>query len=192
MQTAIDEGRTGAIFALGLAEAIGVETWIRLVDRRELAPDVRVMYVDNTGPKESHRMNTLHVEVVTYTKHSAEGLGDFLFTVKLDPSKKAYSSDTVVVGFVQRGASPDEVRSAHTELVERGAGGLCYVIGRRDECRFQVMQVVPRLRGPQEVDLDEAFRSTQAPVAEMKRGMSPDSAVSEAPIPTANPFLELL
>ena len=137
-------------------------------------------------------MNTLHVEVVTYTKHSAEGLGDFLFKVKLDPSKKAYSSDTVVVGFVPRGASPDEVRSAHTELVERGAAGLCYVIGRRDESRFQVVQVVPMLRGPQEVDLDEAFRSTQASVVEMKRGMSPDSVVSEAPIPTANPFFELL
>lgn len=84
MQTAIDEGRTGAIFALGLAQAIGVETWIRLVDCRERAPDVRLMYVDNTGPKGSHRMNTLQVEVVTYTKHSTEGLADFLFKVKLD------------------------------------------------------------------------------------------------------------
>lgn len=191
MQTAIDEGRTGAIFALGLAQAIGVETWIRLVDRRERAPDVRVMYVDNTGSKGSHRMNTLQVEVVTYTKHSAEGLADFLFKVKLDPSKKAYSSDTVVVGFIQRGASPGEVQAAHTELVERGAGGLCYVIGRLDESRFQVVQVVPNLRGPEEVDLDDAFKSTQAPVAETKRGMSSASTLSEKLIPTANPFLEL-
>src|ERR1700730_9945895 len=139
MQTAIDEGRTGAIFALGLSQALGVETWIRLVDRRERAPDVRVMYVDNTGPKGSHRMNTLQVEVVTYTKHSAGGLADFLFKVKLEPSKKAYSSDTVVVGFIERGASSGEVQAAHTDLVERGAGGLCYVIGRRAESRFPVV-----------------------------------------------------
>jgi hypothetical protein len=35
MRKAIDEGRAGAIFALGLAGAFGVETWIRLVHPRE-------------------------------------------------------------------------------------------------------------------------------------------------------------
>lgn len=63
MRKAIDEGRAGAIFALGMAGALGVETWMRPVHPRESAPDIRVMYFDGSGPKGSHRMNVLQVEV---------------------------------------------------------------------------------------------------------------------------------
>ena len=71
-------------------------------------------------------MNVLQVEVATYTRHSAESLGDFLFRVKLDPTKKVYSADTVIVVFVQRGCTPAEIRTAHEELLQREARGLCY------------------------------------------------------------------
>jgi len=121
LQKAIGEGRAGAIFALGLAKAFDTATWMRLVHPRERAPDIRVMYFDNAGPRGSHRMNVLQVEVATYTRHSVESLGEFLFRVKLDPAKKAYSANTVFVVFVQRGCTPAEIKTAHEELLQTKA-----------------------------------------------------------------------
>lgn len=192
LQKAIGEGRAGAIFALGLAKAFGTETWMRLVDPREGAPDIRVMYFDNTGPKGSHRGSLLQVEIATYTRHSAESLGDFLLRTKLDPMKKAYSASTAIVVFVQRACTPAEIRAAHEKLLQTRARGLCYLVGRLDDVQFQVVQVFPQFRGPQDINLDEAFSSQQTPVAEVKRGMSTITVVSDKPIPTANPFLEYL
>jgi hypothetical protein len=119
-QKAIGEGRACAIFALGLAKAFATETWMRLVHPRECAPDAQVMYFDQNGPRGSHRMNVLQVEVATYTTYSSEPLADFLFRVKLDPAKKAYANNTVIVVFVQRGTTPEEIRAAHEELQGRG------------------------------------------------------------------------
>jgi hypothetical protein len=189
IQKAIGEGRAGAIFALGLADALSAETWMRLVHPREGAPDIRVMYMDNTGPKGSNKMNVLEVEVTTYTKDSTDSLGDFLFRTKLDPSKHAYSASTVIVGFVQRGCEPTEITAAHEGLERRGARGLCYLVGRLGGAHYQVVQVLPNLRGAQNIDLDRAFTSHQSAVAEVSRGMSSTTTVSETPIPTANPFL---
>jgi hypothetical protein len=39
------------------------------------------------------------------------------------------------------------------------------------------------------VNLDDCFLSQQVPVAEVKRGISAVTTVSDEPIPTANPFL---
>jgi hypothetical protein len=147
MRKAIGEGRAGAIFALGLAGAFGVETWIRLVHPREGAPDIRVMYFNTSGPKGSHRMNVLQVEVATYTRHAMDSLGDFLFRTKLDPKKKAYSASTAIVVFVQRGCASDEIKAAHEEVLSKGARGLCYLVGRREGLDYEVVQVVPDLRG---------------------------------------------
>jgi hypothetical protein len=191
-QKAIGEGRTCAIFALGLAKAFATETWMRLVHPRERAPDVQVMYFDQNGPRGSHRMNVLYVEVATYTTHSSEALADFLFRVKLDPTKRAYSDNTVIVVFVQRGTTPEEIRVAHEELQGRDIRLLCYLVGRFDDVRFQVAQVMPQFRGAQTINLDEAFASGQMPVAEVKRGMSSVVTVSEKPISTPNPFIERL
>lgn len=191
LQNAVDEGRAGAIFALGLADFVGAETWMRLVHPREQAPDIRIMYVDDSGPKGSHVMRTLQVEVTTYTKHSTESLSEFLFRTKLDPSKKAYSSDTVIVARFERDSTPPEIAAVTQQLHNRSAQGLCYLIGRLDQVRFQVVRAFPTFGGPQEVNLDEAFNSSQEAVAEVKRGMSSVTKVSDEPIPTANPFLTL-
>jgi len=59
LQKAVDEARAGTIFALGLADFVGAESWMRLVHPREQAPDIRIMYVDDSGPKGSHAMRTL-------------------------------------------------------------------------------------------------------------------------------------
>ena len=135
-------------------------------------------------------MNLLQVEVATYTRHSSESLGEFLFRVKLDPTKKAYSANTVIVVFVQRACTPAEIKAAHEDLLQTGARSLCYLIGRINDVKFQVVQVFPQFRGPQDINLDDAFKLRQVPVAELKRGMSSVTKVSEEPIPTANPFLE--
>jgi hypothetical protein len=189
MRKAIDEGRAGAIFALGMAGALGVETWMRLVHPRESAPDIRVMYFDSSGPKGSHRMNVLQVEVATYTRRAPDSLGDFLFRTKLDPKKKAYSANTVILIFVQRGCTPEEIRAAHERVLSKGAHATCYLVGRREGVDYEVVQVVPNLRGPQRVNLDGAFLTDQAPVAEVRRGMSAVTTVSDEPVATANPFL---
>lgn len=189
LQKAVDEARTGAIFALGLAEFVSAETWMRLVNPREQAPDIRIMYVDDSGPRGSNVMRRLQVEVTTYTKHSTESLSDFLFRTKLDPSKKAYSSDTVIVAHVQRQSTPSEIAAVTPQLQKRGAKGLCYLVGRLDQVRFQVVRAFPTFGGPQEINLDETFNSAQKAVAEVKRGMSSVTTVSDEPIPTANPFL---
>jgi hypothetical protein len=167
-------------------------TWMRLVHPREGAPDVRVMYVENTGPRGSNVARILQVEVATFTRHSSksESLGAFLFRTKLDPSKKAYAADTVIVIFIQAGCTPDAIRDAHDYLHTKGARGLCYLLGQLDEDRFQVAQVLPRYQGPLTISLDEAFASEQAPVAQAKRGMSSTALTSAEPIPTPNPFLE--
>lgn len=134
-------------------------------------------------------MNVLQVEVATYTRHATDSLGDFLFRTKLDPKKKAYSASTAIVVFVQRGCASDEIKAAHEEVLSKGARGLCYLVGRREGVDYEVVQVVPDLRGPQRVNLDDSFLSQQVPVAEVKRGMSAVTTVSDEPIPTANPFL---
>lgn len=193
VQKTIDEGRTAAIFALGLAEFVGAEMWLRLVHPREQAPDVRLMYFDESGPRGSHRMNILQVEVATYTRHSTESLGDFLFKVKLNPAKKAYSQNTVVVVFVQRECGPEEIQAAHKQLQGSGAQGMCFLIGMLRLELYQLVQVFPHFRGPQDIDVHNAFESsTQLAVAEVKRGMSSVQTVSAEPIPTANPFLDLV
>jgi len=69
---------------------------------------------------------------------------------------------------------------------------LGYLVGRLDDVRFQVVQVFPQFRGPHDINLDDAFKLSQTPVAEVKRGMSSVTVVSDKPIPTANPFLELV
>jgi hypothetical protein len=189
LQKAVDEGRAGAIFALGLADFVGAETWMRLVHPREQAPDIRILYVDDSGPHGSNAMRRLQVEVTTYTKHSTESLSDFLFRTKLDPSKKAYSSDTVIVARVQRQSTPSEIAAVTPQLQARGAKGLCYLVGMLDQVRFQVVRAFPTFGGPQEINLNEAFNSAQEAVAEVKRGMSSVTRVSDEPIPTANPFL---
>jgi hypothetical protein len=123
LQKTVDEGRAGAIFALGLADFVSAETWMRLVHPREQAPDIRSMYVDDSGPRGSNAMRRLQVEVTTYTKHSTESLSEFLFRTKLDPSKKAYSSDTVIVARVQRQSTPSEIAAVTPQLQARGAKG---------------------------------------------------------------------
>lgn len=191
LQKVIDEGRTGAIFALGLADFVGAEIWMRLVHPREQAPDIRIMYFDNSGPRGSRRMNVLQVEVATYTRHSDESLADFLFRVKLDPKKKSYSSNTVIVVFVQRGSTPSEITAVTQELQEKGAQGICFLIGMLGHEQCQIVQVFPNFRGPKDIDVHEAFNSSQPFVAEVKRGMSTVTRVSDEPIPTANPFRAL-
>ena len=189
LRKAVDEGRTGALFALGLAKFFGAETWMRLVDPSEQAPDIRIMYLEGSGPKGSNLLREMKVEVTTYTKHSTEPLGDFLFRVKLNPTKKAYSSTTAIVAFVQRAITPEEVRAATPRLEVLGARGLCYVVGRLDQTRFQVVRVFPTFSGPQTIDLDEEFQSNRLAVVELKRGMSSVTKVTEDPISTDNPFL---
>lgn len=106
--------------------------------------------------------------MTTYTKHSTESLSEFLFRTKLDPSKKAYSSDTVIVARIEPDSTPSEIAAMTQQLQDRSAQGLCYLVGRLDQVRFQVVRVFPTFGGPQEVNFDEAFNE---------------------PIPTANPFL---
>jgi len=189
LQKVINEGRTGAIFALGLADFVGAEVWMRLVHRREQAPDIRIMYFEDAGPRGSHVMRRLQVEVTTYTKHSTDSLSDFLFRVKLDPGKKAYSSDTVIVALVQRDVT-SEIATVTQQLHEQGAQGLCYLVGTLGHEQFQLVRVFPIFGGPKNINVHEAFDSSQLFVAEVKRGMSSVSPVSDEPVPTANPFIE--
>jgi len=122
LQKAIGEGRAGAIFALSLGKVLGVETWMRLVHPREGAPDVRVMYLESSGPRGSNRMMTLQVEVATFTLHSSEELSEFIFNKKLDPTKKAYASNTAILIYVQRGCTPQDIQGrARVPCRQRGA-----------------------------------------------------------------------
>ena len=162
LQRTIGEARAGAIFALGLAQLVGRETWVNLVPADQLAPDIEVLYHEPTGPRGSNRALRLAIEVVSYTKHSSEDLGDFLFKTKLDPRKKAYGASTAVLCYVMRGCRPEEVRAAHDRLQVLGASGFCYLLGRLDDVRYQTVPVFPTLRGPITVDL--AAAPTQVPV----------------------------
>jgi len=192
LQKAIGEGRAGAIFALSLGQVLGVETWTRLVHPRERAPDVRVMYLDSSGPRGSNRMMTLQVEVATFTLHSSEALGEFIFNTKLDPTKKAYASNTAILIYVQRGCTPQDIQAAHEYLADKGGRLSCYLVGMLTDRRWQVAQVAPNLRGPVTVDLAEALESEQAPVVQAKRGMSALAVVDADSTATPNPYLDRL
>ncbi len=192
LQKAIGEGRAGAIFALSLGKVLGVETWMRLVHPREGAPDVRVMYLESSGPRGSNRMMTLQVEVATFTLHSSEELSEFIFNKKLDPTKKAYASNTAILIYVQRGCTPQDIQAAHEYLADKGGRQSCYLVGMLPDRRWQVAQVAPNLRGPVTVDLAEALESGQAPVAQSKRGMSALAVVAADPTATPNPYLDRL
>jgi hypothetical protein len=192
MDRAIGEGRAGAFFALGMAKRTGREMWMRLVDPSEGAPYVRVRYLENTGPRGSNVAHVVHVEVVSFTKHSApsEPLGAFLFRTKLDPSMKAYSADTVIVAHLEAGCEPEEARESNDYLLAHGAAEICFAVGMMDEDRIQIAQIHPEFGGPLIISLDEALASDQLPVAQNKRGMSAVASTSAEPIPTPNPFLE--
>jgi hypothetical protein len=135
---------------------------MRLVHPREGAPDVRVMYLESSGPSGSNRMMTLQVEVATLTLHSSAELGEFIFNKKLDPTKKAYASNTAILIHVQRGCTPQDIQAAHEYLADKGGRQSCYLVGMLTDRRWQVAPVAPNLRGPVTVDLAEALESEQA------------------------------
>lgn len=135
-------------------------------------------------------MNVLQIEVATYARHSAESLDAFVH-------RQAGSGEEGVLG-----QHRDCRFHSAWECTCRGQGcargtpskdraGLLLLVGRLDGVRFQVVQVFPKFRGPQEINLDDALASSQVPVAAVKRGMSSVAVMSEKPVVTASPFLEL-
>lgn len=185
----IGEARAAAFFALSVAKQLNTETWLQFVDQREQAPDMRVMHFEMVGDRQT--MTRINVEVASYTRHSNESLADFMVRTKLN-SKAAYSRDTVIVFFIQKALSGEEVRTAHEAIVSVDPQALAVLVGQADQDLFQVQVVYPRLSGRVDTRISEALESQQLKVADVQRGMATEHLVSPTPITTANPFLDFV
>jgi len=181
--------RAAAFFAQSVAQQRSTETWLQFVDKREQAPDMRVMHFEMVGKLQT--MTKIDVEVASYTQHSKEDLADFMVRTKLNP-KAAYSQHTVIVFFIQKALDGDEVRRACDAVSGITLDTLAFLIGQVDWDLFQVQMVYPRLSGRIDTRISDALASPQLPVAEVKRGMSTEAWASAHPVPTDNPFLSYI
>ena len=146
-----------AIAMAGIQERQQRQYWIQGVLDSEGSPDVRTIYSEERNDDKAPWCYQQDVEVVSYTKHSANmTLAEFVARTKLGPHD-AYDDLTTILVDVQAGAPLPSAQDWAAVLASTGKRNLVLVLGKIDAQKpyYRLAVVHPIVEGA--IDYDALF-----------------------------------
>ena len=173
----LQEAYISAISLVGLAEALGIDFWLQIVDDKEGSPDIKTIH---RAPKtENNEFNIEDVEIVIFEKHSTKDIVEFLLSTKLS-AKKGYDDLTSILCFVDKIAYLPSTIELHKALVDKRLNKKSPVmlLGKiyQNQEKYRLVNIYPDLSFDITFDLEEGCKKiTYAGALKLgKRGKKED------------------